>query len=345
MLRHSWLTLILFASFFSSQAQKTWVMTKNTLLFDEPSFKTCHASTIVELKKGQYAMACFAGPYEGSPEVNIVYGVINGKGKVVPREVATGKVSDTRRFPCWNPVLFELNNKLILFYKVGPNPREWWGEYRISVNGGKSWSSSARIPGKALGPVRNKPVLLKNNTLLCPSSVEYSHGRWQVQMEITDVSLRSWEIIPVDTSSKYDVIQPAIVSNKAGQLKILCRSKQGSVIQSVSSDNGKTWSPLSRVNLPNPNSGIDAITLRDGRYLIVYNPDLPGSEWYNGRSKLSVAISSNGTDWQDIHELENETSGEYSYPAVIQASDGSIHITYTYDRKNIKYVVLKESSR
>jgi alpha-L-fucosidase len=75
--------------------------------------------------------------------------------------------------------------------------------------------------------------------------------------------------------------------------------------------------------------------------MIVYNPDVPGKDWFNGRSKLRVAVSGNGTDWRDVVELENGTTEEYSYPAIIQTRDGLVHITYTYDRKNIKHVVLK----
>jgi predicted neuraminidase len=125
-------------------------------------------------------------------------------------------------------------------------------------------------------------------------------------------------------------------------MQILCRSKQGSIIQSWSNNDGKTWSALSKTTLPNPNSGIDAVTLKDGRQLVVYNPDVPDKERYNDRSKLRVAMSTDGENWTDILDLENGTTGEYSYPAIIQTSDGMIHITYTYERKNIKQVVIRE---
>ena len=125
-------------------------------------------------------------------------------------------------------------------------------------------------------------------------------------------------------------------------MQILCRSKQGNIIQSWSNDVGKTWSALSKTTLPNPNSGIDAVTLKDGRQLIVYNPDVTDKERYNDRSKLRVAMSIDGENWNDIMDLENGTSEEYSYPAIIQTSDGLIHITYTYERRNIKHVVIRE---
>jgi predicted neuraminidase len=107
-----------------------------------------------------------------------------------------------------------------------------------------------------------------------------------------------------------------------------------SVLQATSEDQGKSWSALKPTTLLNPNSGIDAVTLQDGRHILVYN------NTKKGRSPLNVAISSDGQNWQDIAILENEPNGEFSYPAVIQSTDGKIHITYTWKRKKIKHVVM-----
>jgi alpha-L-fucosidase len=71
---------------------------------------------------------------------------------------------------------------------------------------------------------------------------------------------------------------------------------------------------------------------------LVYNPTVKGK---NGRSKLFVALSKTGEDWQEVLSLENEKKGEFSYPAVIESSDGKIHISYTHNRRNIKHVVLE----
>lgn len=327
-----------------SIGQRTWKTAYAGILFANPPFKSCHASTIVEGTDGQFSVACFGGTDEGEKDVSIYYGKIGADKKVVPTEAANGIINDATRYPCWNPVLFnKKDGQLVLFYKVGPNPRDWWGMYKTSNDNGNTWSDSVRLPQGILGPIKNKPVLFDNDFILCPSSFEQADGRWKVFIERTDKKLSKWTSVPVDTSASFDVIQPSIVSYGGNKLQILCRSKQGNVIQSWSTDNGKTWSKLSRTALLNPNSGTDAVTLKDGRQLIVYNPTKPGKDWFNGRAKLRVAISSNGTDWQDIAELENGTTEEYSYPAVIQSSDGSVHITYTYDRKNIKYVILRES--
>ncbi len=320
-------------------AQKKWQIVRSELIVAHPPFKQCHASTIVELSRDRFMAAWFGGSGEGAKDV-VIWTSICTNGRWDPPVVAaTGIVNDTLRYPCWNPVLFKNSKgRLMLFYKVGPTVQQWWGMLSTSVDDGKTWSAPVRLPDGILGPIKNKPVQLAAMTILAPSSTETTY-KWSVHLEKSDDNGNTWRIIPVDTAG-FDAIQPSILSYGHGKLQILCRSKQGNVVQSWSFDNGKTWSPLSRTELPNPNSGTDAITLKDGSQLIVYNPDTPGKAWYNGRGRLHAAISEDGSHWTDILTLENGTTEEYSYPAVIQTIDGLVHITYTHDRKNITHVVL-----
>lgn len=322
--------------------QTKWSIVSSELVFTNPPFKTCHASTIVETKSGRLLLACFGGSQEGKDDVVIWQGNIGADGKVEPKEVANGLI-DSHRYPCWNPVLLKKkDSQIVLFYKIGSNPREWFGMYKISNDNGANWSDAFRLPDGILGPIKNKAVQLQDGTILCPSSVELPNGHWKVLIERTNESLNKWESIPVDTGSRFDVIQPSILFYKKKELQILCRSKQGTVVQARSNDNGMSWSALSKTSLLNPNSGTDAVTLKDGKQLIVYNPDVPGKDWWNGRANLRVAMSTDGEKWEDILELEHGTKEEFSYPAIIQSKDGLIHITYTYDRKNIRHVVVKE---
>ena len=83
------------------------------------------------------------------------------------------------------------------------------------------------------------------------------------------------------------------------------------------------------------------MTLNSGIHLIVYNPGKKGKDWWNGRNKLCIAVSSDAKTWKDIYTLEDQAEGEFSYPAVIQTKDGIIHILYTYKRVNIRHVALK----
>jgi predicted neuraminidase len=323
-------------------AQKKWIKTVEVLIVDKPSFKQCHASTLVELAPGQLMAAWFAGDHEGSDNVSI-WASTNEKGVwSIPSVVADGVINDTLRYPTWNPVLFKSQDGLLhLFYKVGPNPRSWWGMVKTSTDNGRTWSSSTRLPDGVLGPVKNKPIQLSDGSILSPSSTE-TDAAWRAHVERSTDGGKSWQAIRIDSAGSFDVIQPSILSYRDGSLQVLCRSKHGTVMQAWSRDNGKSWGPLSPTLLKNPNAGTDAVSLRNGLQLIVYNPDLPGKDWWNGRSRLHVAITDNGTTWTDVMVLEHGSKEEFSYPAVIQTADGKVHITHTYDRKNIKYVVLEQ---
>jgi hypothetical protein len=132
---------------------------------------------------------------------------------------------------------------------------------------------------------------------------------------------------------KIGAIQPSILRLGGNALMAVGRTRQGKVFQIESKDLGQTWGEMSFTNLPNPNSGTDAVTLNDGRHLLVYN------HTPKGRTPLNVALSTDGKAWQSALVLEDEPA-EYSYPAVIQTRDGMIHVTYTWKRKRICHVVL-----
>jgi predicted neuraminidase len=133
--------------------------------------------------------------------------------------------------------------------------------------------------------------------------------------------------------SSIDAIQPSILTHPDGRLQAVGRTRSGRVFETWSKDGGTSWTPVTLTELPNPSAGTDAVTLRDGRHLLVYN------HTPKGRTPLNVAISRDGRAWEEAGVLESEP-GEYSYPAVIQTSDGLVHITYTWRRLRIKHVVL-----
>jgi predicted neuraminidase len=308
------------------------------LIYTEPPHPQCHASTIAETKDGLVA-AWFGGTREGASDVGIWFSRHSKEGWSKPVEVANGKDEEEKQLPCWNPVLFDMpatsNRKaeLLLFYKVGPSPSTWWGMLLRSSDNGQAWSEPEKLPDGILGPIKDKPVLLKDGTLLCPSSTE--HAGWQVHIESTKDGGRTWtKTEPLCDGKTQHAIQPTVLQTKAG-LQILCRTrKPGQILQATSADLGATWSKLEPIELVNPNSGIDGVTLSDGRHLLVYN------HTQKGRSPLNVAVSTDdGKTWQAAAVLEN-TPGEYSYPAIIQAANGEVHITYTWKRQRVKHVTL-----
>jgi predicted neuraminidase len=309
-------------------------LVKAEFVFEKASFPQCHASTLAETGKG-LVVAWFGGTREKNPDVGVwVSRQLPGGVWSSPREVATGVQDKDLRYPCWNPVLYQVpGGKLLLFYKVGPSPSSWWGMLIESQDDGKTWSKPHRLPAGIAGPIKNKPVLLKDGRLLCGSSTE-DRG-WRVHMEWTSDQGKSWQRTSTLNDGKTQhAIQPTILQHRDGRLQILCRSRgTGLIQQATSRDQGKTWGPLQPTTLPNPNSGIDAVSLGDGRHLLVYN------HTPRGRSPLNVAVSTDGQQWKSAVVLE-KTPGEYSYPAVIQSSDGLVHITYTWKRQRVRHVVL-----
>ncbi len=346
----------------------------------------CHASTIEEIDDG-FIAAWFGGTHEKNIDVGIwTSRNINGTW-ASPTEVADGVKSDTLRYPCWNPVLFQpTEGPLMLFYKVGPSPSEWWGMLVTSEDDGQTWSRPRKLGrsrhGHLLGPIKNKPVQLQDGTIICPTSIEYENEKgedfWRVYFEISKDLGQTWEVTEfVNDGIEFDAIQPSILfhlnnlppgppevvrpasteafrerlsysaealgdssrAGRQGKLQILCRTQQGVIAQSWSEDHGKTWNVMTATSLPNPNAGTDAVTLMDGRQLVVYNHTTRAGSFPKGRNMLNIAISKDGISWNPVLTLERK-EGEYSYPAVIQASDGSVHITYTYLRQSIKHVVV-----
>jgi predicted neuraminidase len=310
---------------------------KSELLFEKGPFDSVHASTIVWTKEGLVA-AWFAGTREGAPDVGIWTSRETKGAWSEPKEVANGIQSDGTRHPCWNPVLFETTpGVLTLFYKVGPDPRRWWGMTRTSRDAGRTWSEAQRLPDGILGPIKNKPVRLADGSLIGPASTESPEqpSKWRVHFERSTDTGKTWTLVqvPPGSGTPIDAIQPSILVHQGGRLQAVGRTRAQRVFETWSDDSGKTWTPIALTALPNPSSGTDAVTLDGARHVIVYN------HTPKGRTPLNLAVSRDGKLWEAALVLENEP-GEYSYPAVIQTPDGLIHTTYTWKRLRIKHVVI-----
>jgi predicted neuraminidase len=320
------------AGMWAADVDAALAIEKSGFIYERAPFPSCHASTIAETKAGLIA-AWFGGTDEGNADVAIWSARHDGMKWSVPAEVANGVQADGKTFPCWNPVLFQASGgPLLLFYKVGPSPSRWWGMLVKSEDAGRTWSKPERLPGNIFGPIKNKPVLV-GGRLWCPSSTE--DNGWRIHVEFTPDFGKAWERTgALNNKEEFGAIQPAILVWPNQRVQLLCRSRQNKITECWSEDGGKSFSPMRAASLPNPNSGIDAVMLRDGRALLVYN------DTTKGRSPLSIAASTDGKDWKNVLTLENER-GEFSYPAVIQANDGRVHVTYTWKRQRIKHAVLK----
>ncbi|MFN8094003.1 MAG: sialidase family protein [Vicinamibacteria bacterium] len=310
-------------------------------VYERAPFPSAHASTIVETPSGLVA-AWFGGTAERHPDVCIWLARRGAGGWSAPVEVARCTGRDGRPAPCWNPVLFQPSRgPLVLFYKSGPSPSEWWGLARTSSDDGRTWSAEIALPPGILGPIRAKPVELDGGVVLAGSSTE-DHG-WVVHMERWTppelASPKAWERGPrLHDPTLFEAIQPTLLVHSPGEIQALCRSRQKVITELWSRDGGRTWGSMTATPLPNPSAGIDAVRLSDGRFLLVYNP------LASGRGTLALAVSSDGRAWREAAILEKDDAGEYSYPAMIQSKDGRVHVTYTWRRERIRHVTIEPTS-
>lgn len=336
--------MILFpGNLFAQQNNEHAGIVQTEFIYGHASFPSCHASTIAETPAGIIA-AWFGGTNEGNKDVCIWGSRLINNIWTAPVKIADGVINDSIRYACYNPVLYQVpGGELLLFYKIGPNVDGWTGWMMRSKDNGITWSKREPLPQGFLGPIKNKPVLI-NGVLVCPSSTE--KNGWQAHFEYTKDAGKTWaKSGNLNDGTVVSAIQPSILKYTDGRLQILCRSENKTINTSWSKDAGKTWSAMTATSLPNNNSGTDAVTLKDGTQLLVYNhvkPDSASTEGRGPRSPLNVAISKDGKNWSAVLVLE-DAPGEYSYPSVIQTKDGRVHIVYTWKRQRIKHVVIDPS--
>ncbi len=304
---------------------------KQSFVYETAPFPECHASTVVETAPGELFAAWFGGTREGAKDVAI-YGARYQGGKWgAPVEIVREP-----NLPTWNPVLFHTKDKVLwLYYKLGSHPTRWNGAKLRSNDGGRTWGSKEYLPAGVYGPIKNKPLVLGDGTIISGTSVE-SDTAWTAWVERSTDGGKTWSKHgPIaHPSVAKGVIQPAMATiGKTMRMYLRSTEAIGYITYSDSKDGGKTWTEARPTSLPNPNSGIDTVTLKDGRTVLIYN------HTQKGRSPLNIAVTKDGDTWSAPLALETE-AGEYSYPAIIQAADGSIHATWTWKRKGIKHAVI-----
>lgn len=335
------LFLILFCAVFTS-ASAQQVLDSSFLYIDAP-FPSCHAATIAQTPSGDLVAAFFGGSWEGCKDVCIY---MCRKDRMsshwsAPIVIADGHLDDTTQHPCWNPVLFQLpgnHQPLVLWYKTGIYIKDWVAHQQLSFDGGRHWATPTDLPPHRLGPIKNKPILHKGR-IICPSSWE-NGPIWHTRFEYSNWRGHGfhWNTSAPNTPDSIRSIQPTILVHRDGSLQALCRTKEGVLSTTYSYDNGSTWTPEVLTNIPHNNSGIDAMTLSDGRFAMVYNPiGLTIGQETGPRTPLVLALSADGLHWRTVLTLEHQP-GEYSYPTIIQGRDKTLHIVYTWNRRRIKYV-------
>jgi predicted neuraminidase len=309
---------------------------------DDRPFSQCHASTLIKTNDGKFIVAWFGGTHEKHDDVGIWLSKGNSKQWSPPIEIAK-----LREDPHWNPVLHKTSSgDIILYFKVGKLIDLWETWYIVSKDNGDTWSQAKElVPGDkgGRGPVRNKIIVLSNGAWLAPASNELK-GVWNAFVDRSEDEGRTWQATSFLTLNRDSipgegVIQPTLWESVPGKVHMLLRSSAGVICRSDSEDYGKTWSPVYKTNLPNPNSGIDLTKLDNGTLVLVFNRD--GKNW-GARRPVSIAISKdNGKTWPLITDLETGQQGdEFSYPAIIHFHD-TVALTYTWKRQRIAFWMAK----
>ena len=322
-------------------------VSKEYVFESSPNFASCHSSSIVELQNGDLLCTFFAGSREAAPDVEIYLSRKKPGGSwSAPVSVANGDEGG-ERMSTGNPVLFrDRMGALILFYKVIKPDVGFVGRMKTSNDNGYTWSKATQVGDSLMGAVKNKPIQLHDGIILSPSSTE-DHKGWRVHVERSEDGGKTWQLIgPLNPEAKIGAIQPTLLTYPDGSIQLLARTRSefGFITQSWSKDEWLTWSPLEPTVLPNNNSGIDGVTLRDGQQLLVYNHSTRNQKGmgHKGRGILNVALSKDGIHWQAslILEYLDQKGKQFSYPSVIQTHDGLVHIVYTWHRLRIKHVVI-----
>ncbi len=305
---------------------------------DDRPFAQCHASTVLRTNDGEFLVAWFGGTHEKHDDVGIWLSNGAPGNWSAPREVA--KIREDAH---WNPVLFQdPSGAITLFFKVGKTIDFWETWFQVSHDNGETWSEAKELvvgDKGGRGPVRNKPIVLSDGTWLAPASNELK-GVWNAFVDRSEDGGKTWtegEFVKLERDSSFGegVIQPALWESAPGKVHMLLRSSAGVICRSDSEDYGRTWSPVYKTDLPNPNSGIDVTKLEDNTLVLIFNPD---DENWGSRSPISLAVSKdNGHTWDPIIELDRgDVEDEFSYPSVISFGD-TVAVTYTWKRQRVAF--------
>ncbi len=309
---------------------------------DVRPFPQCHASTLVQLANNRFLVAYFAGTRERDQDVGIWISE-RWQGRWLPPRMLV-KMKDQ---PHWNPVLFKSPaGPLLLYFKIGSSITTWRSWMMCSDDGGHNWSEPRELMPDdpvARGPVKNKPIVLRDGTVLAPGSDE-REDVWRPFVDVSHdggLTFTPGDLLPVQEELIIGkgVIQPTLWESQHNHVHMLLRSTCGRICRADSNDGGRTWSDIYPTDLPNNNSGFDLAVLdSQGTLALVYNPVAgDAANAGNGpRTPLSVALSfDNGITWPRSMDLETEEA-EYSYPAIISTARG-MAISYTWRRQRIAF--------
>lgn len=300
-------------------------------------FDSCHGSTVVELPNGDIMAAWYGGDNERATNVAIYASIRKKGGKTWAKPWIIQDAPDKSE---GNPVLWMGPDGKIWFFYVTIQ-KVTWNEafiyFRKSGDGGKTWSEPAQMTKKMGWMTRNKLLRLANGDILLPI---YNEMLFDSEFLISSDGGGTWAWSSIIRSPGTN-LQPTVVQLSDGSLLAGMRtgSKNGLMWWSRSKSNGHKWSKPYNNEIKNPHSACDMSMLANGHIALVYNDS------GTARNPLTVAISTDeGATWPHKRNLEYDlaNAGSFAYPAIIQSSDGLIHVTYSYNRDSIKHAAFSE---
>lgn len=315
-----------------------------------------HAATLAETTGGDLVCAWFNGPGEGMAETNVVVSRLPAGSDTwtTPDLIAADPEHSEQ-----NPVLFRVPSGEIWLLHTSnePHDRTTASVLKRTSTDGTTWSDPEMLfPGPGFF-LRNPPVFLPDGAWLLPAYQVTSAGEYSVVAISTDEGV-TWDIREVPGSRHR--VQMSISPLAGGSLLAFYRSRASDrIYASTSTDQGRSWTAPKKSALPNNNSALQQITLTDGRLVVVFNDATlerdqfrfvpSGDGWRKKavRTPLTLAMSEDGgrtwPHWRNLQVADIEykdAQAGYSYPTVLQTSDGYLQVAYSYLRKTIKHVRL-----
>lgn len=309
---------------------------------------SAHAATLALLADGRLAAAWFAGSREGAADVAIWFATLDRSGWSDPVAIATRESTAGSTFAyvrkLGNPVLYRAGNRLQLWY-VSAAVGGWAGSsinHSTSTDGGRTWSPARKLVTSPFFNVstlvRSPPLPLADGGLGLPVYHEFiaKHGEWLRLAADGRIVAKTRIGAPVPA------LQPAVAVVDPQRAVALLRDAgpgPGQVRRTVTADGGLHWQDASATEVPNPNASVAVLRLASGRLLLAGNPA-------DGRSALKLWLSADeGRSWQPSRTVDSAPDGgaEFSYPALLLAPDGRIHLAYTWRRQGIKHASFSEA--
>lgn len=309
---------------------RTKPMFESRFIFEQmPGRPSHHCASMAELPGGELFATWYAGTHEKHPDVAILCARLPAGARAW---TASEVLVDIPGRPGGNTVVFHDGERTLLhFYDIIEG--EGWRSALLyldrSTDGGRTWEGARLFDDRPGIMVRHRPLRLSSGRILLPA---YDEATWEGLCFILDDGGEAWRASGRMVADGR-CIQPAVIERDDGSLHALLRAGEGGrAWECDSSDGGESWSRCVPSELRNPNSGADMIRLSSGEVIACFN------DCASGRTPLTLGLSlDQGRTWAARQDLETD-QGEYSYPTLMQASDGRVHLVYTWRRAGIKHV-------